>query len=53
MRIGDQSNENTHGIIGAVKIELEKGAIRVPRNHRDFYYKWTLADNKFIDVGDY
>ncbi|TMP21263.1 hypothetical protein CWC02_01685 [Pseudoalteromonas sp. S2721] len=42
-----------HGIIGAVKIELEKGAICIPRNHRDFYYKWTLADSKFIDIGDY
>ena len=42
-----------YGIVGEVKIELKSRAVCIPRNHRGFYYKWTLADNKFIDIGDY
>ncbi len=42
-----------YGIVGEVKIELKSRAVCIPRNHRGFYYKWALADNKFVDIGDY
>jgi len=37
-----------HGIIGAVKIEIQTSFISISRNHRGLCYNWALNEKIFI-----
>jgi hypothetical protein len=41
------------GIVETPLIEIGQGFIKIPRNFRDFYYKWVFVDGKATDVGEY
>ena len=41
------------GVIGTVNIEFEGPSIKIPRNHRGFYYEMSWFKGKFRDTGDY
>lgn len=37
------------GIIGNVSIRITSRSVKIPRNHRDLYFKWLFVDGEQID----